>query len=160
MTAAPLAAAAAAGHCHRIIMVTRQPGPAHGGPQPGADGTGGPRQVLSRLSNEQVEALVANATLLVVGAPSGGAKLQPPAMAMMAAAMPRLLQVAVVVASQRGGHLAQLALIEAPKRRAKVLYNPQNRRAADRVERGRRDCPGPVTCSCFPLPAVCCRRLS
>ncbi|GBF95879.1 hypothetical protein Rsub_08470 [Raphidocelis subcapitata] len=115
------AAAAAAGPAEAGQTSGQRGGAASGGP------AAAPKQVLSGLSNEEVEALAANATLLVVGMPSGGAKLQPPAMASMAAAMPRLLQIAVVVASQRGGHLAQLAAIEAPRRRAKVLYNPQNR---------------------------------
>jgi hypothetical protein len=68
----------------------------------------GPRQALSGLSNLEVDRLIANATVLVVGVPSGGAKLQPPVMAAMARAMPRLAQVDVVVAADRGAQVRAL----------------------------------------------------
>lgn len=51
-------------------------------------------------------------------------------MAGMVRAMPRLASIAVAVGSARGRQVAQLAVIEAPLRRAKVLYNPTNRWAA------------------------------
>jgi len=87
-----------------------------------------PKQALSGLSNEEVEAFIANATMLVVGIPSGGGlKIQPPVMASMVRQMPKLQQVDVVVASERGRQLVQLAAIEAPRRKAKILYAPSNR---------------------------------
>lgn len=69
------------------------------GPRSDPDGR---RQALSGLSNREVRALLSNATTLVVGLPAGGAKLQPPAMAAAARAMPALQRVAVVVAAERG----------------------------------------------------------
>jgi hypothetical protein len=60
------------------------------------------RQAMSGMSNEEVNRLIANASVLVVGLPSGGAKLQPPVVAAMAQAMAQLQQIDVVVAANKG----------------------------------------------------------